>query len=142
MAFLKNPSLLKQLEGPLLRLVAGLHEVLQRLLAERMLALGNDAALVLHQVLLGQAAGRVASRAVPHLRLGADGGHGTTLHHGHRLRGRAGTTLHHGHRLCGRAGTTHHVILTASATSAPTTHHIITLCSPPTASAPTTAHHR
>jgi hypothetical protein len=124
------PLLAEELERTLLRLVASLHQVLQRLLAERMLTLGDDAALVLHQVLLHQAAGRVTSRAVPHLRLGADGRLGATHHT--RLHpplllaaavAAAATTLHrgngrHGHGLRGHLSTTH--ALTASATAATT----------------------
>ena len=45
-----------------------------------MLAAAHDLALVAHEVLLGQAAGRVAGRAVPHLGLGACGHLRTTLH--------------------------------------------------------------
>lgn len=45
-----------------------------------MLATAHDLALVTHEVLLGQAAGRVAGRAVPHLGLGARGHLGTALH--------------------------------------------------------------
>ena len=44
-----------------------------------MLAAAHDLALVPHKVLLGQAAGRVAGRAVPHLGLGARGHLGTTV---------------------------------------------------------------
>ena len=45
-----------------------------------MLAAAHDLALVTHKVLLGQAAGRVAGRAVPHLGLGARRHLGTTVH--------------------------------------------------------------
>ena len=45
-----------------------------------MLAAAHDLALVAHQVLLGQAAGRVAGRAVPHLGLGTRCNLGTTGH--------------------------------------------------------------
>ena len=49
--------------------------MLQSLLAQRSLAAADDTAvLVLHQVLLGQAAGRVLGRAVEDLSLGADSG--------------------------------------------------------------------
>ena len=45
-----------------------------------MLAAAHNLALVTHEVLLGQAAGRVAGRAVPHLGLGARRHFSTTLH--------------------------------------------------------------
>ena len=75
--------LAKEFERPLLRLVARRHQFLERLLAQRVLLLGHDAALVLHQVLLGQTAARVVRRAVPHLRLGAH--HLAALAAHHRL---------------------------------------------------------
>jgi hypothetical protein len=75
--------LAEQLKSPLLRLVARLHQFLERLLAERVLLLGHNAALVLHQVLLRQATDGVVGRAVPHLRLAAH--HAAALAAHHRL---------------------------------------------------------
>jgi len=63
--------MLEQLEGTLLRLVASLHQVLQCLLAQRVLLARHNAALVLHQVPLGQATASVACSSVPDLCLGA-----------------------------------------------------------------------
>lgn len=61
---------MEQLERPLLRLVTRLVQARQRLLAQRVLLLGNDAALAsLHQILALEATARVLGRAVPHLRL-------------------------------------------------------------------------
>ena len=60
-----------QLEGTLLGLVARRKEMLNGLLARRMLLARNDATTVLHQILLLQAAGRVLGRAVVDLRLAA-----------------------------------------------------------------------
>ena len=57
-----------QLEGSLLGLVARRKEMLNRLLARRMLLARDDAAVVLHQILLLQAAGRVLSRSMEYLR--------------------------------------------------------------------------
>jgi len=65
--------LLKQLERTLLRLVASLHQVLERLLAEGVLLSADDAALVLHEVLPGQTAGRLYRSSVPNASLCADG---------------------------------------------------------------------
>ena len=72
-----NPYLLlEQLERALLGLVAGLDEILQRLLAQRVLLLADNAPLArLHQILLLQATGRVLGRSVIHLRLAADCNH-------------------------------------------------------------------
>lgn len=67
--------LLEQLEGALPRLVALAGQELQRLLAgQHLLAAHNAAVLVLDQVLLVQATGRVLRRAVEHLSLGANRG--------------------------------------------------------------------
>lgn len=67
--------LLEQLEGALPRLVALAGQELQRLLAgQHLLAAHNAAVLVLDEVLLVQAAGRVLRRAVEHLGLGANRG--------------------------------------------------------------------
>lgn len=57
-----------QLEGSLLGLVAHREEVLNGLLARRMLLARDDATVVLHQILLLQAAGRVLSRSMEYLR--------------------------------------------------------------------------
>ena len=57
-----------QLEGALLGLVARRKEMLNGLLARRMLLARNDATTVLHQILLLQAAGRVLSRSMEYLR--------------------------------------------------------------------------
>ena len=62
---------LEKLKRALLGLVARLHEVLERLLAQGVLLSADDAALVLHQVGLGQAAGCVLGGAVENLGLGA-----------------------------------------------------------------------
>ncbi len=64
--------LLEELERALLGLVAGLHQVLERLLAEGVLLPADDATLVLHQILLGQAAGSLLCSSVPNACLGAD----------------------------------------------------------------------
>jgi hypothetical protein len=67
--------LLEQLEGTLARLVALAGQELQGLLARRhLLAAHNTAVLVLDEVLLGQATGRVLRRAVEHLGLRANRG--------------------------------------------------------------------
>jgi hypothetical protein len=69
-------TLLEQLEGPLLRLVALAGQKLQRFLAgHHLLAADNATVLVLHQVLLGQTTRGVLSSAVEHLSLGANGNH-------------------------------------------------------------------
>ena len=61
---------MKQLECAALGLVARLVQARERLLAQRVLLLGYDAALAsLHQILALEAAARVLGRAVPHLRL-------------------------------------------------------------------------
>ena len=57
-----------QLESALLGLVARRKEMLNGLLAGRMLLARNDATTVLHQILLLQAAGRVLSRSMEYLR--------------------------------------------------------------------------
>lgn len=57
-----------QLEGALLGLVAQCEEMLNGLLARRMLLARDDAIVVLHQILLLQAAGRVLSRSMEYLR--------------------------------------------------------------------------
>lgn len=63
-------GLAEQLEGALLRLVALAGQELQRLLAlEHLLPGNNPAVLVLHQVLLLQAARRVLRRSVEYLGL-------------------------------------------------------------------------
>jgi len=75
---------LEQLECALLRLIARLCEALQRLLARRMLLLGNNAPLLrLHQVLARQPTARVLRRAVIDLRLCAHRRHllRATIHH-------------------------------------------------------------
>jgi hypothetical protein len=60
--------LLKQLEGALLGDVAGLAEAREGLEASGVLLLAYDATILcLHEVLLGQATGRVSRRAVPNL---------------------------------------------------------------------------
>lgn len=67
--------LLEQLERTLLRLVPGLHEVLQRLASEGVLLPGNNPALLrAHEILLLESSGGVVRSAVPHLQLGADRG--------------------------------------------------------------------
>ena len=63
--------LLEELECALLRLVPRLDEELQGLLALVVLLDAHNAPLVLHQILLGESAGRVLRRAVPDLELGA-----------------------------------------------------------------------
>lgn len=72
--------LLEQLEGALLGLVAGLHQILERLLAEGVLLPADDATLVLHQILLCQAAGSLLRRSVPNACLGADFTRGSCCH--------------------------------------------------------------
>ena len=65
---------LEQLEGALLGLVASLDEILERLLAERVLLLADNATLLgLHEVGLHQAAGRVLGRAMEDHGLRANG---------------------------------------------------------------------
>ena len=67
--------LLEQLESSLLGLVAGLDEVLQRLLAERVLLLAhNPATLRLHQIRLDEATGGVLRRSVENLSLRSNRG--------------------------------------------------------------------
>ncbi len=66
--------LVEQAEGTLLRLVALAGQILQGLATGGLLAAADDpAALVLHQIGLGEAAGGVVGRAVVDLGLGADG---------------------------------------------------------------------
>ncbi len=72
--------LLEQLERALLGLVAGLHQVLERLLAEGVLLPADDATLVLHQILLCQAAGSLLRRSVPNACLAADFTRGSCCH--------------------------------------------------------------
>ncbi len=70
----------EEFKGSLLGNITGLLELLERLEARGVLALGNDASLLgLHQILLGQATGSVLGRPVPDLGLGTNGHHGTTL---------------------------------------------------------------
>lgn len=64
--------LLEELECALLRLVASLHEVLESLLAEGVLLPADNATLVLHEILLSQAAGSLLRRSVPNACLAAD----------------------------------------------------------------------
>ena len=64
--------LLEQLERALLRLVAGLHEVLEGLLAQGVLLPADNAPLVLHQILLCQTTGRLFRSSVPDACLGAN----------------------------------------------------------------------
>ena len=64
--------LLEELERTLLGLVAGLHQILERLLAEGVLLPADDATLVLHEILLRQAAGSLLRRSVPNACLGAN----------------------------------------------------------------------
>ncbi len=67
-------TLLEELESTLLGHVAHLLQLLDRLQTGRMLLTADDAtSLGLHQVLLGEAAGRVMCGAVEHLGLGANG---------------------------------------------------------------------
>ncbi len=73
--------LLEKLEGALLRSVAQLTQALNRLQASRVLATRNDLALVLHQILLLEATGRVLGGSVPNLGLGANSHLRTTHHH-------------------------------------------------------------
>jgi hypothetical protein len=67
--------LLEELERALLRLVPGLHEVLQRLASEGVLLPGNNPALLrAHEILLLESSGGVVRSAVPYLQLRADRG--------------------------------------------------------------------
>lgn len=68
MALAVSHRLAHQLEGTLLGLVARCKEMLNGLLAGRMLLARDDAAMVLHQILLLQAAGRVLSRSMEYFR--------------------------------------------------------------------------
>jgi hypothetical protein len=72
--------LLEQLERALLRLVAGLHQVLEGLLAQGVLLPADNATLVLHQILLRQAAGSLLCRSVPNACLGADSASSSSCH--------------------------------------------------------------
>ena len=73
--------LLEKLERALLRDVARLLQLLQRLLSSRVLLLAHDAALAgLHEVALCQAAGRVLGRAMPDLGLRSYRRHLSTHH--------------------------------------------------------------
>lgn len=64
--------LLEELELALLRGVSHLAETLDRLEARRMLTTRDNLALVLHQVLSGQATGGMLRRAVPNHALGTN----------------------------------------------------------------------
>ena len=66
--------LAEQLEGAFLCLIARLDQVLQRFLAEGMLFLGDDAPLVLHQILAREPTRCVVSRVVPYLSFRSNGG--------------------------------------------------------------------
>jgi hypothetical protein len=71
--FFNSSLLLEKLERALLRDVACLLQVLERLLAKRMLLLADNAALLcLHQMASGQTTGCVFRGAVPDLGLRAD----------------------------------------------------------------------
>lgn len=63
---------LEELKCAFLGLVSRLHEILERLLALRVLSAADDAALVLHQVLLLKTTGCVVRCTVPYLGLAAD----------------------------------------------------------------------
>ena len=68
MALAMRHRLAHQLEGALLGLVAHRKEVLNGLLARRMLLARDDATIVSHQILHLQAAGRVLSRSMEYFR--------------------------------------------------------------------------
>ena len=68
MALAMSHRLAHQLESSLLGLVARRKEMLDGLLARCMLLARDDAIVVLHQILLLQAAGRVLSRSMEYLR--------------------------------------------------------------------------
>lgn len=68
MALAVSHRLAHQLESALLGLVARRKEMLDGLLARCMLLARDDAIVVLHQILLLQAAGRVLSRSMEYLR--------------------------------------------------------------------------
>jgi hypothetical protein len=73
--------LLEGLEGTLLGLVTGAEQELQGLLAGGVLLTAHNAAvLVLHQVLAGEAAGRVLGRTVVDLEFAASCEHSATHH--------------------------------------------------------------
>jgi len=73
--------LLKELKRALLGNIARLLQLLQRLLASRVLLLADDAALAsLHEIALCQAAGRVLGRAMPDLGLRSYRRHLSTHH--------------------------------------------------------------
>jgi len=73
--------LLEKLERALLGNIARLLQLLQRLLASRVLLLAHDAALAgLHEIALCQAAGRVLGRAMPDLGLCSYRRHLSTHH--------------------------------------------------------------
>ena len=63
--------LLEKLEGTLLRLVAGLEQLVHRTDSEEVLLAADNTPLVLHQILRNQATRSVLGRAVVHLRLAA-----------------------------------------------------------------------
>ena len=73
--------LLEKLEGALLCNITHLAELLDSLQASRVLTARDDLALVLHQVLLLEAAGCMFGRTVPNLGLGAHSHLRTTHHH-------------------------------------------------------------
>ena len=80
----------KELEGALLRLVAGLHKAAVRALAGlRLLAAHDLAALVLHQILTSQTTLGVVSRSVENLGLAAHRHHMTTTDHTRLVRVRS-----------------------------------------------------
>jgi hypothetical protein len=73
--------LFEKLKRALLGDIASLLELLERLLARRVLLLRHDAALAgLHQILLDQPTGSVLGRAVPNLRLRANRRHLAASH--------------------------------------------------------------
>ena len=74
-------SLVKELEGALLRLEALSEQLLDGLLSSGVLLLGNDATLLgLHQILLSEATGSVLGGSVIDLRLGANSHHLSSHH--------------------------------------------------------------
>jgi len=78
---LSRSLLLEQLESSLLSNIASLAELLECLLASSVLLLAHNAALAsLHEVLAGEAAGRVLGSAMPDLCLCANRGHLSTFH--------------------------------------------------------------
>ena len=67
----RRSLLLKELECTFFRLVTRLVQLVNRLYPQKMLLAADDAPLVLHQILRGQATARVLGRAVVDLRLAA-----------------------------------------------------------------------